>query len=1453
LNTLIIIEEDIAGESLDRLMKHRILNLDECLSIAVRTAEKIEHIHAANIIHKNLNPSNIVWNPNTGQIKIIDFGIASQMSEKNAISKNPDQIEGTLAYISPEQTGRINRGIDYRTDLYSLGVTLYEMLTGQLPFTTSDTMELVHCHIAKKPSPVCEINPDIPLIISDIVMKLIEKNIEIRYQSALGVKVDLAKCQEQLANKQSIKDLQFDLGQNDFSGQIQIPEKLYGRESEINNILQAFERTSSGENEMMLIAGYSGVGKTALVNEIYKSITKKTGFFVVGKFDQFQKSIPYSVITQAFNQFCRYLLMDSKETLEKWKTKILSVLGNNGQIIIDIIPDLELVIGTQPSVTKLGPLEAQNRFQMFFLNFIKILCDKNHPFVLFVDDLQWVDSASLGLIKTIILDDEIKHLLIIGAYRDNEVNQSHPLILTHEKIKEEGGVVNHITLSPLDIEAINHLIADSLKRNSELTLQLSQRCYQNTNGNPFFLKQYIIDLADKGMISFEKKHLVWNWDLDSIQKTECTNNVVELITEKVSRLPGQTKDVLSIAACLGIQFNLKELSIICNKKRAQILQNILPALDAMVILPIDEIYEAHEVHEIKNYQYKFPHDQIQQAALSLIRPENKNSVNYQIGSLLLKNYDASEQEQHLFKIVDHLNIGIAKSTKEEEKSNLAKLNFNAGKKAKSAIAYNAARVYFSNAYELLPSSCWETNYSLALQYSLEKAELEYLNSDWESATATLELADKNAQNLLAQTTISKSKASMYRMKNDLKASLDIALEALHKLDVKINAFPSEKEIADEISSFIELTKNLSEDDLYNLPELTDPSRINAMSLLYECFAPAYLLGSPLVAIIGTLMSRISIKEGNCSYSSIGYIFLSAITFANSLKDFDNAYKFGELSIEINDQVFHNKEFEACIFDMWGTFVCHHKDPIDRAKKDLLRGFNSGLENGSFQWGVYSGIIYTFMSLWGPGTLKDLEAAFKNILPSSRKVEFHIAQWGYAAKATAYNMIEEVGDRTEFSEKAWPELHTFMESRDVSTMLVDTTCKISLANWFSDIEKALEFADKGDQYLAGAPGVYFNTVFCFHQALAYTTAFDIIEEKNKADYLKKIKSILSNFELFAEHNPVTYLHQLLIIKAELQRIDGSIEETMNLYDSAIDSAKEFGFFHNEAFACELAARYFFSLNKERVGNAYIYESYQAYSKWGATAKVADLESKYPQLLNQKIIPGTYNSPAAITLHSHQQMTSEQLDLESVMKTSHILSGEIVLSKLLKKMIHILIENAGATRGLIILEKEGQWLIEAEGALDMDKVRISQAIPIKYSAQAPSTLINYVSRTKKNVILSDATQDGDFTQDTYIVKQQPKSILCLPLLNQGILNGILYLENNLTTGAFTTDRLHVINLLAFQAGISLENARLFEEKLKYAEELTEEVTERKRSEEKHRTLFETMIQGVVYQDADGKPKY
>jgi tRNA A-37 threonylcarbamoyl transferase component Bud32 len=528
-NTLVIIFQDFGAESLKKLMANRPLTVKTFLPLAIQIADSLGNIHAHNIIHKDINPSNIVVNVDTLLLKIIDFGIASRLPRENPTLKNPEQLEGTLAYLSPEQTGRINRSMDYRTDLYSLGVTYYEMLTGKLPFDATDAMELVHCHIAKTPTPLCDINPDIPSIVSDIVLKLLAKNAEDRYQSAFGVKADLKVCKLQFAKTAQIEI--FPVAQNDFSGKLQIPQKLYGRENEVNILLQAFERVSQGAAEMMLVAGYSGVGKTALVREVHKPMTSRRGYFAAGKFDQFQKNLPYSAITQAFNEFCRYLLMESAETLANWQTKILNAVGNNGQIIIDVIPDLELVIGTQAAVAKVGPSEAQNRFNLFFLNFVKALCDKEHPFILFIDDLQWVDSASLGLLKSMMLDDEMRHLLIIGAYRDNEVDSSHPFIMLVSELQKANATINTIFLANLLKEDVNQLLQESLKCKTALTQPLTDLIYQKTQGNAFFTHQFLQTLYDEALLRFDFEQNQWQWDIERIAAQNITANVVELMAK----------------------------------------------------------------------------------------------------------------------------------------------------------------------------------------------------------------------------------------------------------------------------------------------------------------------------------------------------------------------------------------------------------------------------------------------------------------------------------------------------------------------------------------------------------------------------------------------------------------------------------------------------------------------------------------------------------------------------------------------------------------------------------------------------------------------------------------------------------------------------------------------------------------------------------------------------------
>ncbi|MCP4396386.1 MAG: AAA family ATPase, partial [bacterium] len=1461
-NTLMIVEEDIGAESLDRWMIRRRLTIEECLSLAVRIAEHVGHIHAAHVTHKDLNPSNIIWNPRTGQMKIIDFGIAVRLPTENFALENPSQLEGTLAYSSPEQTGRINRSIDYRTDLYSLGVVLYEMLSGQLPFTASDAMELVHCHIAKKPFPVCDINADIPPIVSDIVMKLLGKDAEDRYQSAFGAKADLEKCQKHFANNHNMKDLRFELGQHDFSGQFHIPQKLYGRESEIKALLQTFERVSSGKAEAIVVAGYSGVGKTALVYEVHKPMTEKRGYFMKGKFDQFKQNIPYYAVTQAFNELCRFLLRESKQTLANWQRKILNAVGMNGQIIIDVIPDLELVIGKQPAVAAVDPTEAQNRFNLLFVNFFKALCDKDHPLVIFLDDLQWADLPTLNLIKLMMTDPDVRFLLFIGAYRDNEISAAHPLPGILESIQKQIPL-SHILLPPLNLSHVNSLISDSTTSRPEQSKPLAALVYEKTGGNPFFVNMFLKAVAGKRLIEFDFERGEWTWDMQRIRSLDISDNVIDMMVDRISQLPAETQHILSLAACLGNRFNLKILSLVSGQTGSEVLTIVWEAILDGSIVPLGDDYKWIEHTPEKQHKatFRFLHDKVQQAAYSLFPGKKRAEIHVNIGRLLQNNLTAEELDENLFEVANHFNQGKELISNACEREHVARLNLKTARKAKQSSAYLPALNYMNICKEFLPADSWETQYELSLSYYFEKGEIEYLNTLWDTALATFKEVSEHVSTLLERCKISEYTATLYRMKNDLKTALDIGVAALNALGIEVNAFPDEKEVGREIERCNQLLKGKDADSLFHLPELTDPLKLQTMALLRECFAPAYFLGSHLIAIIGIRMTEITLESGNNPHASVGYIFLSSITLAVRQNDYDNAYKFGVLSLRLNDEKYHIKAYEALILDMWGTFVCPYKKSVDISRTYLMRGYYSGVENGSYQWAGYCAIVSLFQSFWGPDTLDEVEKTVERIVPGLGKIDPNMVQYYYAVKATIHNLKEPVPDWSMFSEEFWPDSRKVLKQcriqNDPLTLFVDAICRLSLANWYHS-KKANDYARQAEHYLAGAPGIFLDPVFHFHQSIAYAATYHLVDETQKEQYRNTICENIDRFEVWARHCPENYRHYLELIQAEFGRIKNApIEEIMSYYDKAIESASENRFIQNQALAYELASRFYQNIGRTLIAQTYLKEAHRCYQQWGASVKVQNLEAQYPQLLDRKI-PQDIDAltESSIVSTSLRHTRSPLLDLESVMKASQTLSGEIILSSLLKKMMHILMENAGATRGLIIFEKEGQWVIEAEGFIDVDEVTILPALPFEEDEQFPATLIHYISYTQEHVALSDATQEGGFTQDAYIIKKRPKSLLGLPLLNHGIFTGILYLENNLTTGAFTADRLQVISLLASQAGISLENARLFEEKQRYAEELTEEVAERKQaeeelreSEEKHRLLFESMARGVVYQDAAG----
>jgi predicted ATPase/signal transduction histidine kinase len=770
-NGYILVMEDFGGISLsDYFAKNNHVSFLEVLQIAISLCETLDILYHQRIIHKDIKPSNILINPETKQVKLIDFSIAFLLPRETQFLKNPNVLKGTLFYLSPEQTGRMNRSIDYRTDFYSLGVTFYELLTGQLPFISDKPIELVYSHIAKIATFASEIKSEIPQVIAEIISKLMAKNSEERYQSSLGLKHDLETCLYQIKETGKITD--FEIAQKDICDRFIIPDKLYGRESEVEQLLAAFDRVAAtdshysgdsrsqdvpgnayleaeplvsqealpratpyqavpgneGKGELMLVAGFSGIGKTAVVNEVHKPIVKQRGYFIKGKFDQFNRNIPFSAFVQAFRDLMEQLLAESDAQIQQWKSKILEAVGENGQVIIEVIPELEKIIGQQPPSIELSGTAAENRLNLLFQNFLEVFTTQEHPLVIFLDDLQWADFASLNLIELLIGKSKTSYLFTIGAYRDNEVFPTHPLILMLNEIEKMGTKINKIILQPLSQNRFNNLIADTLKCSTQSARHLADLIYQKTQGNPFFSTQFIKALYQDGLITFNNQG-GWECDVTQVRELALTDNVVEFMSTQLEKLPEATQGILKLAACIGSQFDLSTLATVSEKSEIETATHLWTALQVGLILPQTDIYKFYQVEENKQLgelgqenqthkqlaEYKFLHGRVQQAAYFLIPEHDKSQTHLKIGRTILAKMLPENRGEGLFLLVNQLNLGRSLLEQSSEQVSLAQLNLEAGQKAIASTAYKAAVDYCRIGMELLPFNCWEQQENLTRQ------------------------------------------------------------------------------------------------------------------------------------------------------------------------------------------------------------------------------------------------------------------------------------------------------------------------------------------------------------------------------------------------------------------------------------------------------------------------------------------------------------------------------------------------------------------------------------------------------------------------------------------------------------------------------------------------------------------------------------------------------------------
>lgn len=1432
------------------------ISLDEFFPIAIQLAQILEGLYQKRVIHKDIKPQNILIHPQTKQVKLIDFSIATQLPQQNLPIQSPNVMEGTLAYMAPEQTGRMNRGLDYRADFYALGVTFYELLTGQLPFQATDPMELVHCHLAQQPLPPVEKNPAIPGPVSNLILKLMAKTAEQRYQSAFGLRHDLERCQSDWSQDVTAH---FQLGERDISDRFTIPEKLYGRESEVAALLAAFDRIAAQsldnptfssvvstahpqKSELLLVAGFSGIGKTALVNEIHKPIARQRGYFIRGKFDQLQRNIPFSAFVQALRDLMQQLLTESAAAIQTWKTQILTALGENGQVLVDVIPELELVIGPQPSAPDLPGTAAQNRFNLLFQKFIQVFTTQTHPLVIFLDDLQWADSASLKLIQLLIGATETSHLLLIGAYRDNEVTPAHPLMLTLTEIGKTGAIVNQMTLPPLTLPALNSLVADTLSCSLAQAKPLTDLVFQKTNANPFFATQFLKSLYQEGLISFDFNHNCWQCNLTQIRALAISNNIVEFMAVQLQKLPAATQRILKYAACIGNQFDLATLAVVCEQPQPEIAADLWQALQEGLLQPLTEVYKFFQESEPETQSlsplaslsapcaYRFLHDRVQQAAYSLIQEAEKQSTHLAIGRLLLQNIVETDIEGQIFAIVNQLNIGADLIDSQTEQDRLAQLNLIAGRKAKLATAYTAAVGYLNLGIKLLSEESWQHQYGLTLALYEDAAEAAYLSGDIQQMFDWLNLIEQRSSTLLDTVKAHEVKIQAYFSQDKPVDAVNTALKILKELGVTLPQNPKAYDVSLALWKTQVALAGKQIDTLIDLPRMTDQTKLAAIRILASVMSAAYVCSPNLFVLIALKILNLSLQYGNIDLSAYAYATYGQI-LCGVVGDISKGYQFGQLAIKLLTKL-NAKKLKARVLLVVHDYITHWQTHVKETLQPFLEAYQSGLETGDLEFATRSAMVYSYHSYFLGRELTHLEQELRNYTAAIQELkQFKYIYMNERYHQVVLNLLGQADDPCRLVGEAYNEdelLPLHFQANDRNAIFNVYFHKAILCYLFQSYPLATENITKSKPYLGNVSGLLIVALFYFYESLISLATFTQVSQTEQKRILRQVNANQRQLKQWAHYAPMNHLHKFYLVEAERYRVLGRSGLALEAYDQAIALAVEHDYVNEAALANERAAQFCLAQGKERLAQAYLADAYYNYARWGAQAKVTDLETRYPQLdsilkgqAGSQILIGTKPHPAfssTATITAAHLDISEVLDLATVLQASQALSGEIRLERLLSTLMQVAIENAGAEKGVLLLPDADQWLIQAKVTQDRTypqslQIDLLRRSPLSESEQdVPMTLIHYVAKTRTTLTLEDASRQA--TADPYIQQQQPRSILCMPILRQGNLIGILYLENNLTAGAFTHNRLEVLNLLMAQAAISLENAHLYEQLEEYS---------------------------------------
>ncbi len=1379
----LLILQDPGGEPLDRLLGQP-MEITRFLRLACGLAVALGKLHQQGLIHKDIKPANILVDSARGAVWLTGFGIASRLPRERQSAEPPEMIAGTLAYMAPEQTGRMNRSIDSRSDLYSLGVTFYEMLTGVLPFTASDPMEWVHCHIARQPVAPDQYAKEIRGPLSAIVMKLLAKTAEERYQTAAGVEADLRKC---LSAWESFGRIDpFPLGAQDVSGRLLIPERLYGREREIDALLASFDRVVTiGTSELVLVSGYSGIGKSSVVHELHKVLVPPRGLFASGKFDQYKRDIPYATLAQAFRSLVRPLLGQSEAEFGRWRDALSKALGPHGQLIVNLVPELELVIGKQPPIPELPPHEAQNRFQTVFRRFLNVFARKEHPLALFLDDLQWLDTATIELLEHLVTHSEVRYLLLIGAYRDNEVGAAHPLRRMFEAMRNAGARVHEIVVEPLRIDDTSRLVADALHCKPERSLPLAQAVHERTGGNPFFATQFFTGLAEEKLLAFDPVAPAWQWDINRIRGKNYTDNVVDLMAGKLKRFSAITQEALKQLACLGNVAEIATLTLVHGETEEALHAALWEAVHAGLVFREDSAY-------------KFLHDRIQQAAYTLIPEEHRAEVHLRIGRVLLASMTADKLAEHLFDVANQFNRGAARLVDQDEKARVSTINLRAGRKAKASAAYASACVYLAAGMALLDERDWGSQYDLMFSLRLERAECEFLTGNFDTAEQLIgELLQRGASKV-DQAAAYHLKVLLHTVKSENAQAVASALTCLRLFGIDIPAHPTWEQVQAEYET---VWRNLDArpiESLVNLPLMTDPELQAAMQVLSTLLTPAYVTDVHLVCLNVCRLVNISMRHGMCGASAHGFAYLGLV-LGPVFHRYNEGYRFTKLACDLVEK--HGFiAYRAKVHYAMGI-VAPWTQPITTAIDFMRAAFRTATETGDLTFACYSMERSVTGLLLRNDPLDAVWRESENSLDFARKAKFRdmadviVSQQRFIASMRGRTATFSTFSDEQFDEAAFEAQLT--ADRTVTMVCRYWIFKLKARFLSGNHAEALAAAEKAKALLwAAAVDIQLLDYF-YYTALTVAALYENAATDEKNSWRDLLTAHCEQLREWADNYPPTFGDKHALVSAELARIEGRDLDAMRLYEEAIRAARENGFVQNEGVANELAAQFYLKRGIEKVAHSYLRDARYCYLRWGALGKVKQLDERYPAIEEQAASRPTTTIGTPV----------EQLDLGTVMKASHAVAGEIVLEKLIETLMVIALEHAGAERALLILPHGEELRIAAEARTGRDGVDVQlQDAPITPS-DLPNSLLHYVIRTRESVILDDATTQNLFSQDDYVRQRRPRSVLCLPLVKQVNMVGILYLENSLAPRVFTAKRLAMLEMLASQAAISLDHARLY----------------------------------------------